>query len=221
MCNPSEGIPADVTGGDDVATRKYKSTCGGDSGSFKVKEALAGMQEVWHATQRLVPSGNHGYIRNLGRSPSGTRAASKTLWERQCPRHHTDKSLPSVERHSLGREDWGARSGIKVQAVEPDKSQRGGPSCSITNIVHRNTRWEGLGGRHTSSRMSSDPQRWGEIRRLVCSGNSIYYPPAEGLLVSRKTLLIRTVAHKQLVWLPPQGSSVDVCVQCSHWNTHN
>ncbi len=103
--NPSEGIPADVTGGDDVATRKYKSTCGGDSGSFKVKEALAGMQEVWHATQRLVPSGNHGYICNLGRSPSGTRAASKTLWERQCPRHHTDKSLPSVERHSLGRED--------------------------------------------------------------------------------------------------------------------
>ncbi len=77
VCNPSEGIPADVTGGDDVATRKYKSTCGGDSGSFKVREALAGMQEVWHVTQRLVPSGNHGYIRNLGRSPSGTRAVSK------------------------------------------------------------------------------------------------------------------------------------------------
>ncbi len=37
MCNPSEGIPADVTSGDDIATRKYKSTCGEDSGSFKVK----------------------------------------------------------------------------------------------------------------------------------------------------------------------------------------
>ncbi len=48
VCNPSEGILGDVTGGDDVATRKYKSTCGGDSGSFwRVKEALAEMQEVW------------------------------------------------------------------------------------------------------------------------------------------------------------------------------
>ncbi len=30
------------------------------------------------------------------------------------------------------------------------------------------------------------------------------------------TLLIRTVAYKELVRFPPQGSSVDVCVQCSH-----
>ncbi len=30
----SKGIPADVTGGDDVATRKYKSTCGEGGGSF-------------------------------------------------------------------------------------------------------------------------------------------------------------------------------------------
>ncbi len=34
VCNLSEGIPADVTGRDDVATRKYKSTCGKDRGSF-------------------------------------------------------------------------------------------------------------------------------------------------------------------------------------------
>ncbi len=31
---PSKGIPANVTGRDDVATRKYKSTCGEGSGSF-------------------------------------------------------------------------------------------------------------------------------------------------------------------------------------------
>ncbi len=30
----SKRIPADVTGGDDVATRKYKSTCGEGGGSF-------------------------------------------------------------------------------------------------------------------------------------------------------------------------------------------
>ncbi len=34
VCNPSEGIPADVTSGDDVASSKYKSTCGGVSGSY-------------------------------------------------------------------------------------------------------------------------------------------------------------------------------------------
>ncbi len=32
--------------------------------------------------QRLIPSGSRGYMRYLGRSPPGTRAASKTLGER-------------------------------------------------------------------------------------------------------------------------------------------
>ncbi len=135
----------------------------------------------------------------------------RTLCEQNFPCHHIDKSLPSVEPHKLGRKNWKAWSGLKVKAVEPDKGQRGGPSRSVTNIVHRYTRWEGLGGRHTSGRMSPHPQRWGEIRWLISSGNSINYPSTEDLLVSRKTLLIRTVAHKMLVWFPPQGSSVDVC----------
>ncbi len=34
MCNPSKGIPADITRIGDVATRKYKSNCGEDNGSF-------------------------------------------------------------------------------------------------------------------------------------------------------------------------------------------
>ncbi len=37
VCNPSEGILAEAIGGDDVATRKYKSTCGDDSCCLKVK----------------------------------------------------------------------------------------------------------------------------------------------------------------------------------------
>ncbi len=144
------------------------------------------------------------------------------LWERNCPRHHTGRSLPSVKLHSLGRENWRARSGLKVKGVEPDKGQRGGPSHSVTNIVHRNTRWEGLGGHHTSSRMSPDPQRWGEIRLLISSGNRINYPSTEGLFVSRKTLLIRVHNSTQIVSpisSTGKGSPVNVCVQCEHW-TH-
>ncbi len=53
--------------------------------------------------QRLVPSGNHGYIRNLGRSPSGTQAASENARGMRCPRRQTCKSLPSVEEHSYGK----------------------------------------------------------------------------------------------------------------------
>ncbi len=34
MCNPSKGIPADITRIGDVATRKYKSTWSEDNGSF-------------------------------------------------------------------------------------------------------------------------------------------------------------------------------------------
>ncbi len=67
--------------------------------------------------------------------------------------------------------------------------------------------------------MSLDPQRRGEIRGLIGNYDGIHYPPTKGLLSSWKTLFRRTVAYQQLVRFPPQGSSVDVCVQCSHW-TH-
>ncbi len=44
-CNPSEGIPADVTGGDDVATRKYKSTCVGDNGIRFSHKGSSGLED--------------------------------------------------------------------------------------------------------------------------------------------------------------------------------
>ncbi len=143
------------------------------------------------------------------------RAASNALGT-ICPRHHTDKSLPSVYGTNLGRENWGAGSGLKVEAIEHDEGQRGGPSRSVTNILQQCARWKGFRGRHAPSGMSSDPQRRGEVRWLIRS-NSIHYPSTKGLLVSRKTFLMRIIAHKVLVWFPPQGSPVDVYVQCSHW----
>ncbi len=66
------------------------------------------MQEVWHATQRLVPSENQGYICNLGHSLSGTLSCvkkKKTLGNDTTHAHHTDKSLPSVYGTNLGREN--------------------------------------------------------------------------------------------------------------------
>ncbi len=55
----------------------------------------------------LFPSGNHGYIRNLGRSPSGTRAASRRGPSGATPTASTTPgrgerwSPPACERRSL------------------------------------------------------------------------------------------------------------------------
>ncbi len=76
-----------------------------------------------------------------------------------------------------------------------------------------------LEGRHTPSGMSPDSHRRGELSGLVCHVDGINDPPTEDVLGSRKTLLRGTIANQQLVRPSPQGSSVDICVQCSHW-TH-
>ncbi len=98
VCNQSNGM-AKRHGRGDVETRELKSSSRNEQCQLlnSWSKSLTGMQEVWHATQRFVPSGNHGYICNLECSPSETRAASEILWERQCPRHHTDKCLSSVK----------------------------------------------------------------------------------------------------------------------------
>ncbi len=44
-----------------------------------------------------------------------------------------------------------------VKVVEPDKGERHEPACSVTYILHRHTRQEGLRARHTSGGVSLDP----------------------------------------------------------------
>ncbi len=63
------------------------------------------------ASRRSVsfPSGNHGYVRNLRRSPSGARAALENAMGTRCPRHQTYKSLPSVDGAQLRQEKKGPR----------------------------------------------------------------------------------------------------------------
>ncbi len=62
------------------------------------------------------------------------------------------------------------------------------------------------------------PKR-GEARGLVTGRDCLDNPSADSMLGSRETSPGRTNAHKQLVRPSPLGSSVDVCVKCSH-RTH-
>ncbi len=147
--------------------------------------------------QRLVPSRNQGYIRNLRRSSSRTRAASENARGTRYPRRQASKSLPSVYpcRAQLGREDGRAWSGPYVKAIKSDKGQGRRPSHSIADVLFWDTCEIGLGGRHTSCRMSSDSHRRGELRELIGSVDSIHNLPTECLLCSRQTPLRGTAAY--------------------------
>ncbi|KAI5099292.1 phosphatidate phosphatase LPIN1 [Silurus meridionalis] len=54
---------------------------------------------------------------------------------------HTDQTLPKSEGLGTSTQDRGARGGSEVEAIEPDKGQRGGPSRSVTDV--RGTTEEG------------------------------------------------------------------------------
>ncbi len=74
-------------------------------------------------TQRLVPSGNHGYIRNLRRSPSGTSSLHRDAFGgTRYLRRQTCKSLLSVEEHSYGKrkksQEW-----LANLCQEPDECE--------------------------------------------------------------------------------------------------
>ncbi len=134
------------------------------------------------------------------------------------PCHQTYKSLPSVYPcgAQLGREDGRAWSGPHVKAIKPDKGQGCRPSRSVADVLYRDTCKKALEATTLLSRMSSDSHRRGELRGLIGNIDGIYNPPTEGLFRSRKTSLKGTIAYQQLVHPSPQGSSVDVCIQCSH-----
>ncbi len=73
------------------------------------------------ATQRLVPSGNQGYIRNLGRSPPGTSSCVETLGERDI--HAAILANPCLVcgMHSYGKGKDKPGDGSQSQVVEPGK----------------------------------------------------------------------------------------------------
>ncbi len=143
--------------------------------------------------QHLVPSRNQGYIRNLRRSSSRTRAASENARGTRYPRRQASKSLPSVYpcRAQLGREDGRAWSGPYVKAIKSDKGQGRRPSHSVADVLFWDTCEIGLGGLGRSS----DSHRRGELRGLIGSVDSIHNPPTECLLCSRQTPLRGTAAY--------------------------
>ncbi len=81
-------------------------------------------------TQRLVPSGNHGYIRNLGRSPPGTRAASETLGEQDI--HATRLAHPCLvwKSTAIAREQK-SQEWLANLCQEPDECEGRRPPCSV------------------------------------------------------------------------------------------
>ncbi len=101
----SKGIPADVTGGDDVATRKYKSTCGEGGGSFCC--SVSALCKVYVLFTVVCPL----YIENiswqLARNKSLTRSVSDCvpLPARVSSRvvTHTICALLVWERSTLGQ----------------------------------------------------------------------------------------------------------------------
>ncbi len=105
-------------------------------------------------------------------------------------------------RAHLGQEDGRAWSGPHVKAIKSEKCQGRRPSHSIADVLYRHTCEKGLGGHHTSNRMSSDSLRRGELWGLIRNFDGIYNPPTEGLFGSRKTSLRGTIAYQQLVDAP-------------------
>ncbi len=107
------------------------------------------------------------------------------------PCRQTYKSLPRVypSRAQLGQEDGRAWSGPHVKAIKSEKCQGHRPSHSIADVLYRHTCEKGLGGHHTSNRMSSDSLRRGELRGHIRNVDGIYNPPTEGLFGSRHLLV--------------------------------
>ncbi len=104
-----------------------------------------------------------------GTFPSGNIELRRNARGTRCPRRHTCKSLLSVWNAQLWQGKRQARGGSQSQVVEPGKLGRRPPHqrhrCPAQ--VHLP---EGLGGRHTLSRVSLDSQRRGEIRGLEVIG---------------------------------------------------
>ncbi len=124
------------------------------SASRKEAKRWQGYRKCCTETKRLVPLRNQGYIRNPGRSFSGTRAASgKTLWGTRCPRCQTSESLPCVYPSGprLGRENGRAWSGLHIEIIKPDEVHGHGPKRSTADALYWDTCEKGIGGRHTSS----------------------------------------------------------------------
>ncbi len=152
----------------------------------------------------FVPSsGNRGYSRNR------TFPFKRTPL-RQKRYHHSDECLSFVKssEQALVREHLGTWGRVQVQRIKSDECVRWGPACHITNLLERNSWYQGLGGRHTPGRVGPDSHRRRLTSRLITKWDGLNHPLVHPLLRCRGPLVRRSkhtkswslLRHRAALW---------------------
>ncbi len=113
---------------------------------------------------------------------------------------------------------WGENTGgnrFHMKAIESSECVSCRPARSPTNIGQRGATSQRPGGRHTSCRVSSQPERARHTLCLISQGDGIHYPVGHPLLGDGIPFLPASVTDKELVWGPEALRPVNVVSQCS------
>ncbi len=113
---------------------------------------------------------------------------------------------------------WGENTGgnrFHTKAIESSECVRGRPARSSTNICQWGATSQRPGGRYTSRRVSSQPERARHNLCLISQGDGIHYPVGHPLLGDGIPFLPASVTDKELVWGPEALRPVNVVSQCS------
>ncbi len=112
---------------------------------------------------------------------------------------------------------WGENTGgnrFHTKAIESSECVRGRPARSPTNICQRGATSQRTGGRHTSCRVGSPPERARHTLCLISQGDGIHYPVGHPPLGGGIPILPASVTD-ELVWGPEASRPVNVACQCS------
>ncbi len=94
---------------------------------------------------------------------------------------------------------WGENTGgnrFHRKAIESSECVRGRPARSPTIICQRGAMSQHPGGRHTSYRVSSQPERARHTLCLISQGDGIHYPVGHPLLGDGISFLLASVTDK-------------------------
>ncbi len=113
---------------------------------------------------------------------------------------------------------WGENTGgnrFHTKAIESSECVRGRPAHSSTNICQWGATSQRPGGRYTSRRVISQPERARHTLCLISQGDGIHYPVGHPLLGDGIPFLPASVTDKELVWGPEALRPVNIVSQCS------
>ncbi len=109
----------------------------------------------------------------------------------------TPKRGPSVLLPVWGENTGGNR--FHTKAIESSECVRGRPAGSPKNICQRGATIQCPGGRYTSHRVSSQPERARHTLCPISQGDGIHYPVGHPLLGDGIPFLLASVTYKELV----------------------